>query len=117
MAQPHWSEQGNAPDYRFSLANERTFLAWIRTALAMLAGAVLLHEFASRLRPPWVPGVLSIALVLLAALLSAGAYWRWRGNEIAMRLLAPLPYSSLIIVLAGSVLALSFTVALVLLRQ
>jgi putative membrane protein len=117
MAQPHWSEQGNAPDYRFSLANERTFLAWIRTALAMLAGAVLLHEFASRLQPAWVPGVLSIALVLLAALLSAGAYWRWRGNEIAMRLSAPLPYSSLLIVLAGSVLALSFTVALVLLRQ
>ena len=35
MAQPHWSEQGNAPDYRFSLANERTFLAWIRTALVV----------------------------------------------------------------------------------
>jgi putative membrane protein len=28
------------PDYRFSLANERTFLAWIRTALALVAGGV-----------------------------------------------------------------------------
>ncbi len=26
------SRLGEAPDYRFSLANERTFLAWIRTA-------------------------------------------------------------------------------------
>jgi putative membrane protein len=38
-----WHEQGEDPDYRFSLANERTFLAWVRTALAILAGAILLH--------------------------------------------------------------------------
>ncbi|EDX36625.1 MULTISPECIES: YidH family protein [Shigella] len=31
------SRLGEAPDYRFSLANERTFLAWIRTALGFLA--------------------------------------------------------------------------------
>ncbi len=30
------SRLGEAPDYRFSLANERTFLAWIRTALGFL---------------------------------------------------------------------------------
>jgi hypothetical protein len=28
------------PDYRFTFANERTFLAWIRTALALIAGGV-----------------------------------------------------------------------------
>lgn len=34
---PHdWSRQGEEPDYRLTLANERTFLAWIRTALAIL---------------------------------------------------------------------------------
>ncbi|MGL9725147.1 YidH family protein [Sodalis sp. (in: enterobacteria)] len=38
-------QQGKRPDYRFSLANERTFLAWIRTALALLAGAVGLEQF------------------------------------------------------------------------
>ena len=36
---PQWQEEGSEPDYRFSLANERTFLAWIRTSLALLAGA------------------------------------------------------------------------------
>lgn len=35
---------GKEPDYRFSLANERTFLAWIRTALALLAGGMLLYQ-------------------------------------------------------------------------
>lgn len=34
-------EEGDTPDYRFSLANERTFLAWLRTALALLGAGVL----------------------------------------------------------------------------
>jgi putative membrane protein len=34
--------RGSEPDPRFSLANERTFLAWMRTGLALLAGAVAL---------------------------------------------------------------------------
>ena len=42
MREPAWRKTGSTPDYRFSLANETTFLAWIRTALAVLAaGAVV----------------------------------------------------------------------------
>lgn len=37
-------DDGDEPDPRFTLANERTFLAWVRTTLAMLAGAVALHS-------------------------------------------------------------------------
>ena len=37
-------DEGDEPDPRFTLANERTFLAWVRTTLAMLAGAVALHS-------------------------------------------------------------------------
>ena len=51
MRGPAWQHEGDDPDYRFTLANERTFLAWIRTALALLAGGVLLHQFASTLEP------------------------------------------------------------------
>ncbi|EFL27732.1 putative integral membrane protein [Streptomyces himastatinicus ATCC 53653] len=40
-----WHEEGEEPDYRFSLANERTFLAWIRTGLVLLAGAVAVAQF------------------------------------------------------------------------
>lgn len=39
---PPLREVGHDPDYRFSLANERTFLAWIRTALALIPVAALL---------------------------------------------------------------------------
>jgi putative membrane protein len=48
MPEPAWRHEGTEPDYRFTLANERTFLAWIRTALALLAGGVLLHQRAAR---------------------------------------------------------------------
>lgn len=112
-----WQEQGDEPDYRFSLANERTFLAWVRTALAILAGAILLHEFASHIRPAALIAGASVALALLAALLGAGAYPRWKANEIAMRHARPLPYSRLLPISSILIWVLSATAAIVLLRQ
>ena len=38
------TSDGVEPDYRFTLANERTFLAWIRTALGLLAGGVAVRQ-------------------------------------------------------------------------
>ncbi len=46
------SRLGEAPDYRFSLANERTFLAWIRTALGFLAAGVGLDQLAPDFATP-----------------------------------------------------------------
>lgn len=96
-----WHEEGEDPDYRFSLANERTFLAWIRTALAILAVAVILRQFASH--TPAMQGTffyLSVALALLAGAVGASAFFHWRRNEYAMRLARPLPVSALILWLA-----------------
>jgi putative membrane protein len=112
-----WHELGEDPDYRFSLANERTFLAWVRTALAILAGAILLHEFAAHIQPKAFIAGASVALALLAALLGAGAYVRWKVNEIAMRHSRPLPYSRLLPVLSISIVTLSVAAAMVLVRQ
>jgi len=107
----HWRSQGQEPDYRFSLANERTFLAWIRTALALLAGGILLHEFALKIQPRWILLALSVALACVAALLGGGAYLRWRGIEIAMRHARPLPSSWLILVLAAAIFVLALITA------
>lgn len=81
---------GDEPDPRFSLANERTFLAWVRTSLAIIAGAVALHS----LKVPetvWVRKVLVLALLVIAALFMVSAAVRWRRTERAMRLRQPLP--------------------------
>ena len=101
MPEPAWRGEGNEPDYRFTLANERTFLAWIRTALALLAGGVLLHQFATELGPRVAVTVLSVGLGIIAAVLSAVSYTRWRGNEIAIRQGRPLPFSWVLPGLAG----------------
>ena len=117
MREPGWRNEGEDPDYRFTLANERTFLAWIRTALAILAGGVLLHQFAGGLEPRLAVVVLAIVLAIAAAVLSVVAYTRWRANEIAIRHGRPLPFSWVLPVLAGvclltaAVLAVLFVVA------
>lgn len=111
MGKPKWQSQGREPDYRFTLANERTFLAWIRTALALLAGGALLDQFSSELGPPMVLFTLAVVLATLAAVLSAIAYLRWRGNQIAMRHARPLPQSTGIPILAAISMVIATTVA------
>jgi putative membrane protein len=91
MRTPSWRLTGREPDYRFSLANERTFLAWIRTALSLLAGGVLLEQFATKLEPRFVVVGLAIGLAVLSSVLCGVAYVRWKANEIAMRHDRPLP--------------------------
>ncbi|MGB3258997.1 MAG: DUF202 domain-containing protein [Ornithinimicrobium sp.] len=80
---------GTTPDPRFSLANERTFLSWIRTALALLAGGIAVEAFAV-LEDPYRQGV-AILLLVLGMLVSGGAFMRWIGVERAIRHQAPLP--------------------------
>jgi putative membrane protein len=91
MWQPSWRRSGQEPDYRFSLANERTFLAWVRSALALLAGSLLLVQFATRLSPPWLATALGVALAGFSGVMSIVAYRQWRANEVAMRHARPLP--------------------------
>jgi putative membrane protein len=111
MQNPRWRQQGEEPDYRFTLANERTFLAWIRTALALLAGGVLLHQFSNSLGPRWVVVALAVLLAMIGAVLSVIAYTRWRANEIAMRTGEPLPFTLLLPLLAGFSLVAAAVIA------
>lgn len=117
MREPQWRQDGEEPDYRFSLANERTFLAWIRTSLALLAGGVLLEQFSTKLGPHIVVVILAIILGVLAALLSGLAYVRWRANEIAMRHSRRLPGTMAIPLIAATALGIAAVIALLLAVQ
>ncbi len=81
---------GEEPDPRFSLANERTFLAWVRTALATLAGAVALHALATP-GSQAVRTTISVLLLVLAVGCTILAFVRWAQIERAMRLGEALP--------------------------
>lgn len=104
-------QAGTEPDYRFSLANERTFLAWIRTALALLAGGLLLFQYGTRIEPMGLRLGLCAGLILMSGAMSFGAYLHWRGCDQAMRHNAPLPKSLLILGLAVAVLVLALITA------
>lgn len=100
MADPRpasrWSLSGGTdPDPRFTLANERTFLAWIRTGLALIAGAVALEGFGLHLDPT-VRSILAAGLVVIGAAVGIGAGIRWVRVEQAMRHGRALPFPSLI---------------------
>lgn len=82
---------GSEPDPRFTLANERTFLAWIRTSLAFLAGGIAVEAFTEDLFPEPMRTFLAVVLLLLGVLISGGAACRWVGVERSLRRKAPLP--------------------------
>ncbi len=106
------SRLGEAPDYRFSLANERTFLAWIRTALGFLAAGVGLDQLAPSLATPAVREAISLLLCLFAGLLAVYGYLRWLRNEKAMRLKQDLPYTRTLLAVSIAMVMAAGTVAL-----
>ncbi|MGW7411837.1 YidH family protein [Streptomyces sp. NPDC054863] len=77
-------EEGDTPDYRFSLANERTFLAWVRTALALVGAGFAVDQFLPDLR--WGVRVgMALALLAAGALCALRAVNHWVRCERAMR--------------------------------
>ncbi len=83
--------QAVEPDYRFTLANERTFLAWQRTALGLLAAAVAVVQFVPDLAVPGARHALGLLLALLAVLTAGMGILRWEQVDRAIRRDMPLP--------------------------
>ena len=102
-----WWLAGKTPDYRFTLANERTFLAWIRTALALMAGAVGIEQFSPQLSSAELRTGISTLLLLAASVMGFMAWRRWRQNEYAMRLDSNLPYTCALVILAALMILLA----------
>lgn len=88
------------PDYRFTLANERTFLAWIRTALALIAAGVAVVQLVPEFGFPGARHVLGVLLAAMGGSLALLAVRRWRAVQAAMRSDADLPSTRVPMLLA-----------------
>jgi putative membrane protein len=102
-------EPGEEPDERFTLANERTYLAWIRTAMALIGGGLAagqLLEFDSD------AARLAVALppIALGAILALTSYRRWQANQHALRTGSPLPTGGPPRILAAGIALLAVVV-------
>lgn len=107
---------GSEPDARFTLANERTFLAWIRTALALLAAGVALELLGLDLHPV-LRLAASLTLVCAGVLVPTAGWAGWMRTERALRRGEALPGSPLGVVLGVAVTIAGLLVALAILLR
>lgn len=90
------------PDYRFTLANERTLLSWYRTSIAMAAAGFALMHVISLGEPGAATRALGSAFLLLASVVPVMAWRRWKCVQSAMRRDDPLPENRMVVVLGGA---------------
>ncbi|MEA2493293.1 MAG: putative rane protein [Thermoleophilaceae bacterium] len=93
------------PDSRFTQANERTFLAWNRTALAFIGGGLAIEQLLDSSRPTRL--AVSIPLILLGGFLGVAGYLRWRTVEDAIRRGVPVEPSRVPLLVAGAFVMLT----------
>lgn len=108
--------RGSEPDVRFTLANERTFLAWTRTALALIAGGVALEVLGLDLQPG-LRLTASLVLIVAGVLTPVVSWLEWMSVERALRHARPLPRSPLGLLLALMVCVVGVLVLLAVLLR
>lgn len=107
---------GRDPDPRFTLANERTFLSWIRTSIALIGAGVAVDAFGLEIASPGGTRVAALSLVLAGMVLSLGAALRWVKVEHALRAGRTLPAPAMVPLIVtmltlGGLVMLWFTAA------
>lgn len=106
---------GSEPDPRFTLANERTFLAWIRTSLALTGAAVALDALKVPDDKTWRT-ILVVLLALAGLSMPVLSLVRWARAERALRLSRPLPASVAMPVLVLLLVLLGIAVVVIAVR-
>jgi len=97
---------GTDPDPRFTFANERTFLAWNRTALALIAAGLAAAQFL-KFNLHGLRLVIAVPLIVLGAVLALASFLHWEDNERALRLRESLRYSWMPRVLTGGIIVIA----------
>ena len=108
---------GEEPDPRFTLANERTFLAWTRTSLAFLAGGIAFEAFQISGLSDTVRTIIAVFIIAVGMIIAAGAAVRWMNVERAMRKQKPLPVPAIIPFLSIAALVDSAAVLVLIIVQ
>ena len=106
--------QPRDPDYRFTLANERTFLAWQRTSLALVAAGVAVVQLVPRFAPGGARQVVGVALAALGVWVAAASIARWRRVQRAMECDEDLPRARMPVVLGAALTVVAVAVAVLL---
>jgi inner membrane protein YidH len=104
------------PDTQAELANERSYLAWLRTGLALMAVGVA----AERLLPAegiiWARQLVGVSLILAGVVTAGLARWRWQRVDRAMRAGRPIPAPLLGWVVAVAIVVNGLATIVLLLR-
>ncbi len=104
------------PDVRFTFANERTFLAWNRTALALIATGVAATQLLPEFHVTSGRRILGLPMIALGALVAFTSFRHWKANQRAMERGEPLPRSPMPLVLSlgiGVVAVIAVILALI----
>ncbi|MBW0091607.1 DUF202 domain-containing protein [Pseudonocardia sp. KRD-184] len=104
----------SAPDARFTLANERTFLAWLRTSLALVAGGIAVVALVPEFGVAGARHVVGVVLAALGVAVAGGAVLRWHRVQAAMERGDDLPPTRMPLLLGCALAALGLAVAVVL---
>jgi putative membrane protein len=84
--------EGGRPDTQAELANERTYLAWLRTGLALVAAGVAAERILPAEGIIWARQLIGVTLILAGVVTAALARRRWHSVDRALRGGRPIPH-------------------------
>jgi putative membrane protein len=104
------------PDTQAELANERTYLAWLRMGLALVAVGVAAEQVLPAQGIIWARQLIGVTLILSGVLTAGLARWRWQTVNRALRAGRPIPGPILGYVVAAAIVLNGIATIVLLLR-